>query len=71
MHTAHAWSNTQQQHTSGNKQAEKDADADTEEKLKEIKKIGEKDGNKVVENLLRAVTDVKPQIPDRVEQSVA
>ncbi|CAD0086280.1 unnamed protein product [Aureobasidium mustum] len=59
------------QHTSGNEQAEKDASKDTDEKLKEIKSIGDKEGSTVVENLLRAVTDVKPQVPDRVEQPVA
>ncbi|THZ63926.1 hypothetical protein D6C86_02822 [Aureobasidium pullulans] len=60
-----------QQHTSGNEQAEKDAGKETDEKLKEIKSIGDKEGHTVVENLLRAVTDVKPQVPDRVEQPVA
>lgn len=60
-----------QQHTSGNDQAEKDAGKETDEKLKEIKSIGDKEGHTVVENLLRAVTDVKPQVPDRVEQPVA
>ncbi|KEQ81515.1 hypothetical protein M438DRAFT_367806 [Aureobasidium pullulans EXF-150] len=59
------------QHTSGNEQAEKDAGKETDEKLKEIKSIGDKEGHTVVENLLRAVTDVKPQVPDRVEQPVA
>ncbi|KAI4842773.1 hypothetical protein E4T44_05761 [Aureobasidium sp. EXF-8845] len=59
------------QHTSGNEQAEKDASKDTDEKLKEIKSIGDKEGSTVVDNLLRAVTDVKPQVPDRVEQPVA
>ncbi|KEQ93827.1 hypothetical protein AUEXF2481DRAFT_307263 [Aureobasidium subglaciale EXF-2481] len=59
------------QHTSGNEQAEKDASKDTDEKLKEIKSIGDKEGSTVVENLLRAVTDVKPQVPDRIEQPVA
>ncbi|KAI5209430.1 hypothetical protein E4T39_00876 [Aureobasidium subglaciale] len=59
------------QHTSGNEQAEKDASKDTDEKLKEIKSIGDKEGSTVVENLLRAVADVKPQVPDRVEQPVA
>ncbi|KAG9576325.1 hypothetical protein KCU97_g13788, partial [Aureobasidium melanogenum] len=59
------------QHTSGNEQAEKDATKDTDEKLKEIKSIGDKEGPTVIENLLRAVTDVKPQVPEKVEQPVA
>lgn len=59
------------QHTSGNKKAEEDADKDTEQKLQEIKEIGNKQGKKVVDDLLRAVTDVKPVVPERVEQPVA
>ncbi|KAH0388855.1 hypothetical protein E4T50_01554 [Aureobasidium sp. EXF-12298] len=59
------------QHTSGNEQAEKDATKDTDEKLKEIKSIGDKEGPTVIENLLRAVTDVKPQVPEKLEQPVA
>ncbi len=51
--------------SSGNKKAEEDADKDTEEKLQEIKKIGGEKGDKVVEDLLKAVTDVKPEVPDR------
>ena len=35
------------QHSSGNKQAEEDADKDTEKKLEEIKKIGKDTGPKV------------------------
>lgn len=59
------------QQTGGNAQAEKDADKDTEGKLKDIKKLGDKEGKKVVEDLLKAVTDVKPIVPDRVEQPVS
>ena len=56
------------QHTSGNKQAEEQAEKDTDEKLEEIKQIGQKTGPKVVDDLLKAVVDVKPIVPDRVEQ---
>jgi V-type H+-transporting ATPase subunit G len=59
------------QHTSGNKKAEEDADKDTEKKLEEIKQIGSKTGPKVVEQLLKAVMDVQPQVPNRVSQPVA
>jgi V-type H+-transporting ATPase subunit G len=56
------------QHTSGNKKAEEDAEKETQQKLEEIKGIGKKTGPKVVDDLLKAVLDVKPQVPDRVEQ---
>ncbi|KAM3425448.1 V-type proton ATPase subunit G [Cercospora zeina] len=59
------------QHTSGNKKAEQDAEKETNEKLEEIKGIGKKTGPKVVEDLLKAVMDVQPQVPDRVDQPVA
>ena len=55
-----------QQHTSGNKKAEEDANKDADNKLKEIKGIGSKSGDKVVEDLLKLVTEVKPQVPQRV-----
>ncbi|KAF2148369.1 hypothetical protein K461DRAFT_297794 [Myriangium duriaei CBS 260.36] len=61
----------EKEHTSGNKKAEEDADKDLEAKLKEIKQIGEKSGSEVIDQLLRAVSDVRPQVPDRVEQPTA
>ena len=54
------------QHTSGNKQAEEDASKDADEQLKSIKEAGNKKGDQVVQDLLRVVTDVKPEVPDRV-----
>lgn len=60
-----------EQHTSGNEKASQDADKDTEGQLAEIKKIGDKTGNKVIEDLLRAVMEVKPIVPDRIEQPIA
>ena len=54
------------QHSSGNKKAEDDANKDAEKKLDEIKGIGSKSGDKVVEELLRLVTEVKPEAPQRV-----
>ncbi len=59
------------QHSPGNKQAEEQAEKETEKKLNEIKQIGEKTGPKVVDDLLKAVLDVKLIVPDRVEQPVA
>jgi len=55
------------QHTSGNKKAEEDANKDAEVKMKEIKEAGTKGQDKVVEDLLKAVFDIKPVVPDRIE----
>lgn len=54
------------QQSSGNKKAEQDADKESEAKLKEIKEAGKKSGNKVVEDLIKAVTTPNPEVPDRV-----
>ncbi|KAI9660916.1 MAG: hypothetical protein M1821_009243 [Bathelium mastoideum] len=51
----------EKEHSSGNQKAEEDANKDTEEKINEIKGIGDKEGKKVVEDLLKAVFDVKPE----------
>ncbi|KAL8858290.1 MAG: hypothetical protein Q9178_005153 [Gyalolechia marmorata] len=56
----------EKEHTSGNKKAEEDANADAEEQVKAIKSAGDKQGQKVVDDLLRVVTDVRPEVPDRV-----
>ncbi|TKX19083.1 putative vacuolar (H+)-ATPase G subunit [Elsinoe australis] len=61
----------EKEHTSGNKKAEQDAENETEEKLKETKDVGKKSGNKVVEDLLKAVSDVRPVVPQRVKQPTA
>ena len=55
-----------EQQTSGNQKAEEDASKDADEQLKGIKAAGEKMGDKVVEDLLRVVVEVKPEVPDRV-----
>ncbi|KAI9665340.1 MAG: hypothetical protein M1831_001777 [Alyxoria varia] len=55
----------EKEQTSGNKKEEDDANVQTEEKLKEIRGIADEYGKKVVDDLLKAVTDVKPQVPDR------
>ncbi|KAF2169227.1 hypothetical protein M409DRAFT_20451 [Zasmidium cellare ATCC 36951] len=59
----------EKQHTSGNKAAEEEAEKDTQEKLKEIKQIGEKTGPKVVDDLIKAVLDVQLVVPERVSQA--
>lgn len=54
-------------HTSGNKKAEEDANKDAEDKMKEIKEAGKKGQDQVVKDLLKAVFDIKPIVPDRIE----
>jgi len=44
---------------------EEDASKDTEKKIAEIKKIGKEKGSKVVDDLLKAVTQVQPVAPTR------
>jgi V-type H+-transporting ATPase subunit G len=55
-----------EQHKQGNKKAEEDANADAEVKVKEIEEAGKKSGDKVVEDLLKVVTDVRPEVPDKI-----
>ncbi|KAK5109326.1 hypothetical protein LTR62_007095 [Meristemomyces frigidus] len=55
----------EKEHTSGNKAAEDQADKDIQAQLDEIKKIGEKTGPKVVNDLVRAVMDVRPEVPTK------
>ncbi|KAI9842545.1 MAG: H(+)-transporting V1 sector ATPase subunit G [Sclerophora amabilis] len=54
------------EHTSGNKKAEEDADKEAQEKMKAIEGLGKQSGNKVVDDLLKVVNEVKPEVPDRV-----
>ena len=37
--------------------------------MEEIKKAGDAKGEQVVKDLLRVVTDVQPEVPDRVDGS--
>lgn len=55
------------QHTSGNKKAEEDANRDAEAQIKAIKEAGKKGQDKVVADLLKAVFEVKPVVPERIE----
>jgi V-type H+-transporting ATPase subunit G len=55
------------QHTSGNKKAEEDANKDAEVQMKLIREAGKKGKDEVVADLLKAVFDVKPHVPERVE----
>lgn len=51
------------QHSSGNQKAEEDAKKETDIKVKEIEDIGTKSGGKVVDQLIAAVTNAKPEPP--------
>ncbi|KAI1641756.1 vacuolar ATPase [Daldinia loculata] len=53
------------EHTQGNKQAEDEANREADAKIKEIQAAGQKSQDKVVEDLLKAVFDVKPVPPER------
>jgi V-type H+-transporting ATPase subunit G len=55
------------QHTRGNKKAEEDASRDAEAQIKSIKEAGKQGQDKVVADLLKAVFDVKPVVPKRIE----
>jgi len=46
------------QHTGSNEKAEKEAEKEIEDQLKDIKTAGEKSKGKVIEDLIKAVTDV-------------
>jgi V-type H+-transporting ATPase subunit G len=56
------------QHASGNKKAEEEANKDAETKLKGITEAGKKSGSKVVEDLIKAVITVIPEVPDKIQQ---
>lgn len=55
------------QHTSGNKEAEEEANKEAEVQVKAIREAGEKGREEVVKALLGGVANVKPQVPDRIE----
>lgn len=51
------------QHNQGNKQAEDEANKEADARIQEIKEAGTKSQSKVVEDLLKAVLEVKPVAP--------
>ncbi|KAJ5782121.1 hypothetical protein N7457_003895 [Penicillium paradoxum] len=55
------------EHSSGFKVAEEEANKEAETKLQEIKVAGEKQGDKVVADLIRVTTDVKPEVPEKIK----
>lgn len=50
-------------HTQGNKQAEDEANKEAEARIKEIEEAGKKNQDKVVQDLLKAVFEVRPVVP--------
>ena len=56
------------QQTSGNKKAEQDADKDAEAKVKEIQEAGKKSGDKVISDLIEAVTTPRPEVPEKFQK---
>ena len=55
------------QHSSGYKVAEEEANKEAEVKLQEIKEAGKTRGEKVVAELIRVTTDVKPEVPEQLK----
>ncbi|GFF48418.1 conserved hypothetical protein [Aspergillus udagawae] len=55
------------EHSSGYKKAEEDANKEAEAKLQEIQAAGNEKGGKVVDDLINAVVDVKPQASDKIK----
>ncbi|KAF2128107.1 H+-ATPase G subunit [Dothidotthia symphoricarpi CBS 119687] len=53
----------EKEHSSGNEKAEEDAKKDTDVKVKEIEELGNKSGSTVVDQLIAAVTNAKPEPP--------
>lgn len=58
--------NHETQHTQGNKAAEEEANKEAEAKIKEIRAAGQKNQDKVVQDLLKAVFEAKPEPPSEV-----
>ncbi|PLB37683.1 uncharacterized protein BDW47DRAFT_106616 [Aspergillus candidus] len=54
------------EHSSGYKKAEEDANKEAEVKLQEIQDAGKNKGNKVVEDLIHALSDVKPEPSEKI-----
>ena len=56
------------QQSSGNQDAENEANKEAEAKLKEIDEAGDKSGDKVVEDLIKAITTPRPEVPDKISR---
>ncbi|KAJ5401374.1 uncharacterized protein N7487_007270 [Penicillium crustosum] len=55
------------EHSSGYKVSEAEADKEAEVKLQEIKESGKKQGEKVIADLIRVTTDVKPVASEKIK----
>lgn len=60
---------SRQQHSSGYKKVEEDASKEADAKLAEIKEAGNKQGDKVVDGLIHALVDVKPEPSEKIVTS--
>ncbi|KAE8146737.1 vacuolar ATP synthase subunit G [Aspergillus avenaceus] len=54
------------EHSSGYKKAEEDANKEAEVKLQEIQEAGNSKGTKVIDDLITALTDVKPEASEKI-----
>ncbi|KAH8431148.1 uncharacterized protein LDX57_008807 [Aspergillus melleus] len=54
------------EHSSGYKKAEEDSNKEAEVKLQEIKQAGNSKGSKVVDDLIHAVVEVKPEASEKI-----
>ncbi|PYH42214.1 uncharacterized protein BP01DRAFT_359666 [Aspergillus saccharolyticus JOP 1030-1] len=54
------------EHSSGYKKAEEDANKEAEVKLQEIKVAGNEKGSKVVDDLIHALIEVKPEASEKI-----
>jgi hypothetical protein len=68
LHTMRSITTNWFQQSSGNKKAEEDANKDAENKVKEIEEAGKKSGDKVIEDLIKAVTTPRPEVPDKFQK---
>ncbi|OQD62544.1 hypothetical protein PENPOL_c012G01667 [Penicillium polonicum] len=55
------------EHSSGYKVSEAEADKEAEVKLQEIKEAGKEKGDKVIADLIRVTTDVKPVASEKIK----
>ncbi|KAJ5876173.1 V-type ATPase [Penicillium soppii] len=55
------------EHSSGYKVAEGESNKEADVKLQEIKEAGKSHGDKVVDELIRVTTDVKPEVPEKIK----
>jgi len=54
------------EHSSGNKKAEDDANKEAEVKVQDIREAGRRKGDQIVDNLIHAVMDVRPEASQKI-----